>query len=267
MSIRSLLLKFAIASIAFLLLATIYLSFAAKQFRTSATIIVQRPRVENPVVNSEEIKNRWVWLRDGYAAKEDALSDSFFAEARRPDSELHTLWEEFRKDKLAAGASEDDLVSLFAEAHKRVALEVDFTGGDVNTFVVTARHSNPQYALQLVKAALARIRSFYVHSARDEYHRTLQSIQNKIASLRQHHPRPTGHTASVNTDVLQRTYDQIVVAQTIFEANAAHLTRVISEPVLPRSSSWPKGSVLFIFAEFLALGVALVWQLIRNLKY
>ena len=90
----------------FALAALTYGLVTPKQFEVSASILVRRTAIEPIEGAGEAGKNRWVWVRDGLALKEELSSDATLMEIVRDVPDLSARKDSFcRSSKFNRGRS------------------------------------------------------------------------------------------------------------------------------------------------------------------
>ncbi|MEZ4750332.1 MAG: hypothetical protein R3B54_06820 [Bdellovibrionota bacterium] len=227
---------------------TFYFLLSSTSFQR-AGMVVNRSQMSRLNPSLEDSKNRWVWVRDGYAIKEALLSGEFLSQLI---DELPLLKERYTRYQEAQGARVDGVAGathadLRAEFVRQIAreLSVDFLGGDSFTFVLTARDANPLLGKRLLAKLIDRIRYLVVEEPKAAY-------QNSLASLR---TEMSKKQSSSTLRFLDETYQSVLATSILFEAQAGKRVDVVERPAIPLESAWPKNGRLLILA--LALGIAL----------
>ncbi|MCB0403243.1 MAG: hypothetical protein KDD51_00555 [Bdellovibrionales bacterium] len=238
-----------IAVLASLSVAVLYRLLTPKQYTVFARVVVNRSQIETPNLALEDTKNRWVWVRDGYAIKEALLSGEYLGQLI---DELPLLKERYSRFQDRQGARVDSVAGatpadLRAEFVRQVSkeLNVDFLGGDSFTYVLSARDPNPLLAKRLLSKLIDRIRYLVVEEPKAVYQNGLLLLRNE--RLKKQNP--------TTQRFLDETYQSLLVASLLFEAQAPRRLEIVQRPAIPLESSWPKSARLFLLA--LAIGVTL----------
>ncbi|MCB0418484.1 MAG: hypothetical protein KDD39_12605, partial [Bdellovibrionales bacterium] len=195
-----------------LIVAALYATLSPKQYLVSARVVVNRSQIEAPNLAMEDSKNRWVWVRDGYAIKEALLSGEFLNQLI---DELPLLKERYARYQetqgaridAVAGATHADLRAEFVAKLSR-ELSVDFLGGDSFTYVLSAKDANPLLAKRLLNKLMDRVRYLVVEEPKAAYQSALTSLQAEIAKK---------HTPTT-LSFLNETYQSLLAASLLFDA-------------------------------------------------
>jgi hypothetical protein len=220
-----------------------YARLASPIYQAVGMAALERPHVEIPNASNEDLKNRWVWVRDGLALQQALISDDFLVSLI---STVPAMNERFAHFSTQTGyhrenVSERDLRLAFSE-HLRREIQVDYTGGDANGFVITVRDGQATVARDIAAAALARLRSLALDAVADEYSRTRHALEGRPES---------------------KAIESARLAQ---QAYAEGAFRILREPFEPLRPVWPRRDLLLALGIFFGalVGMALEFLLGRK---
>lgn len=232
-----------------LLAGLVYGLVATKKYEVSARIVINRGQIEAPNLPMEESKNRWVWVRDGYAIKDSLVASDFLTGLIEKLPLLRQRFESFAEASVSrmarvSGASSSDLRAQFvSDLGKQIS--VDFLGGDSFTFVITVRDSAPLLAKEILSKLIDRIRFLVVDETRAGYEKSLALLRSEITK------KHSGATRAY----LGETYQNLLAHSVLFEAQADKRVEVVQQPAIPLDATWPQPDRLLLFALLLGLAV------------
>jgi uncharacterized protein involved in exopolysaccharide biosynthesis len=218
--------------------AGVYAKLTPPIYQCSVMAALDRPHVEVPSSTNEDQKNRWVWVRDGLALQQDLVSDVFLTELIAGTPPLAARFDQFASEA-AHGISQTDLRLAFAEKLRR-EIQVDYTGGDANGFIITVRDADPVTARRIAEASLDQLRKLALDAVADEYRRV--------------------HTA-LNGRPEEKAIESARLARAAFAEKAL---RTLREPYTPLRPVWPRRGLLVFLGAFLGALAGWGWQLLRE---
>lgn len=243
----------------FALGALIYDHFAPEQYEVLGRVTVHRTQVEAPNASTEESKNRWIWVRDGYAIKDSLLSQDLLSSILAKSNLLQQRYQEFLKDNgsliqdaAKRGLGDADLQIQFL-ADFRKSIDVDYLGGDAFTFVITVRDKSAILAKEVVAVLIDRLKSLVIQDTQAAYDKSLLALQEELRR----------NTTPEIRASLADTYRGLLSSKVLFVAGAARRVEVVQAPSIPLTPIWPKIDRLLILAMVagLALGLLLEYAL------
>lgn len=238
--------------------AVVYSVVVPEKYEVTARVVVHRSPVEAPNLADEASRNRWVWVRDGYAIQDALLSHDFLLSLVEKSPLLKERYERFVSKHQAKirelyrfGIADSDLRAQFLVDFKS-ALSVDYLGGDAFTYVIKVHDEYPALAREVATAILARLRELVVDETRASYRDSLLAIRREIRRT----------TLPDIKEYLGETYRGLLASSILFEASSARRVEVIQAPSMPLQSVWPKIDRLLILALVAGLGLGLLTELL-----
>ncbi len=236
--------------------ALVYDFFAPEQYEVLGRVTVHRTQVEAPNASTEESKNRWIWVRDGYAIKDSLLSQELLSSILAKSSLLQGRYKEFLRDNdglikesVKRGLGDSDLQIQFLADFRR-SIEVDYLGGDAFTFVITVRDKSPILAKEVVTVLVDRLRSIVIEDTEKAYDQSLLALQEELRSNTT--PEIRAHLAD--------TYRGLLSSKVLFAAGASRRVEVVQAPSIPLTPIWPKIDRLLILAMVAGLAMGLLLE-------
>jgi len=236
--------------------ALVYDYFAPEQYEVVGRVTVHRTQVEAPNASTEESKNRWIWVRDGYAIKDSLLSQDLLSSILAKSSLLQARYRDFLKDNdrliqesQKRGLGDSDLQIQFLADFRR-SIEVDYLGGDAFTFVITVRDKSAVLAKEVVTVLVDRLRSIVIEETTKAYDQSLAALQDELR--RNTTPEIRAHLAD--------TYRGLLSSKVLFAAGAGRRVEVVQAPSIPLTPIWPKIDRLLILALVAGLATGLLLE-------
>lgn len=233
-----------------------YDAISPSLYEVTSRVVVHRSPVETPNYSTEESKNRWIWVRDGYAIKDSLLSQPFLSALLTQSPGLQDRYKEYLADNAATikassthGVSDSDLQIQFLAEFKE-GLEVDYLGGDAFTYVIKVRDKSAVLAKEVAVALVEKLRALVVDNTRQSYARSLAALQVELRK---------NQTPEVQ-QYLGETYRSILGASILFDASADRRIEVVQAPSIPLKAVWPKLDRLLILAAVAGLALGLLLE-------
>lgn len=237
-------------------------------FKVTSSIVVYRSQIEPPELVPEDSKNRWVWVRDGLAAKEAILADSVLLSIAQADPVLKTRLDRMQKDaKKNAFRSEEDLQLQFVhELRKKIS--IDYTGGDVYSYIFTVKDEDPEMAKRLSKNLMEEYRKIAIDKTKKAYETSLAQLKKKKEDLEgltlrtlssnEHASEKKAVAARSASDELvyvRNMYQKLMTAQLLFQAEAGERIVILQNPYIPESPVWPDYKLLLLAGGLFGLTI------------
>jgi uncharacterized protein involved in exopolysaccharide biosynthesis len=245
-----------ITILTFVLGALIYDVFAPEQYEVMGRVVVHRSQIEAPNLSTEESKNRWIWVRDGYAIKDSLLSQDLLSSILERSALLRDRFKEYLgendsqiRESMKRGLGDGDLKIQFLAEFRR-AIDVDYLGGDAFTYVITVKDKSPVLAKEVVGVLVDRLRALVVEETKASYDRSLAALQAEIRSNTT--PEIRAHLAE--------TYRGVLSSRVLFMADSSRRVEVVQAPSIPLTPIWPKIDRLLILAAVAGLAIGLLLE-------
>lgn len=217
--------------ILFTIAGSIYSLAAPKVYSSKSHIALFRLKVENPDYNSEESRNRWIWIRDGLNLRSAVITDSVIEKIADTNETAKVLSVKFPNKH------------LFYEYMKKL-IDVQFTGADENNFLIEVKAPSAKLALELNTAVFDRIKYLATTADQKNFEELVKEIKNKQKDL-----QDDKATYSFYEDKLRKmTFNHIVEQkqrETAFE--------IISNPTLNDHPIWPMHRLIIVMSALIGL--------------
>ncbi|MBI1861138.1 MAG: hypothetical protein HYR96_09500 [Deltaproteobacteria bacterium] len=218
------------------LLAGIAAKLIPPRFESRSVVLVQRNRVAFPGMNFEEDKNRWVWVRDGFALRDSLLADQFLIDYL----ETRPAFQE-RLEKKAPS----EYAWPWLSDRVRRQIRVDYTGGDEFSYVIVARDRNPEEARALAEVLSKRLVTLATTDLTAQYQQTLAHFEKRLSEL---------PPKSEDSKALRAKYRELKMATWLQEAQERNAVKILEGARFPHAPCWPRGGLWICIGA--VLGVA-----------
>lgn len=233
-------------------IAGIYSALTPEIYESAGRVLIHREVVEVPPQANEATKNRWIWVRDGYALKDALVSQDFLSSFLGKHSILQAHYAEFAKAQKVP-ATESDRRSQFLTEFRK-AIDVEWLGGDAFIYVIRVRDRSAALARDLTTALVERLKTLPAERAQQAYHDSLTALQAQINNSR----------SPKTKEELQETYRKIFVSSVLYSGSAPSRVEVIETPSVPLRSIWPRIDRLLVLAAIAGLAIGLLLEYILS---
>jgi hypothetical protein len=213
----------------FLIASLIYIKFSAKIYSSKSHIAMFRLKIDIPDGNSEESRNRWIWIRDGLNLRSALLTDEMLDQI-------------IKSNKTAAEISKNYLSNTLAKNYIRSLANIQFTGADENNFLIEVKAIDPILAYELNKLIFNRIKYLATDADKNNFNEVLQDIKEKQNEFK------------LDPDTYHYYQDKIrkmVFSQTIEQKQREKSFQIISPPEINDSPIWPNHLAIILTMLFL----------------
>lgn len=221
--------------ILFALMGAIYSFTTSKIYSSKSHVAIFRLKIENPEYNSDESRNRWIWIRDGLNLKSALV----------PDDLLKLLVE---KNNAAKKLSVKYPTSILFFDALRKMINIQFTGADENNFIIEVKSISPELSFDLNTLIFERIRYLAVTADKDLFSAVIFQIKAKQKEF-------------LNDKVSYNFYEDKIRKMTfnhiLEQKQKEDSFKIIAPPSLNTIPAWPKPFLLIGVFSFLGL----VWGL------
>ncbi len=250
----------------FALAALTYGLVTPKQFEVSASILVRRTAIEPIEGAGEAGKNRWVWVRDGLALKEELSSDATLMEIVRDVPDLSARKDSFKATGTAASTAETaaDQEVLFLETLRK-EIKVLFNGADESVYEITVRDANPKVARQVVEALTLQLKRLVIDEAAAARHEGIAALaQQVVASEDAPGSKFVAATGASHAKDRLDDYRVFLTARDqLAKTEDDSRIRLLRHPV-KAELAWPKIPFLVVLGALFGSAMALVLDLSRS---
>lgn len=247
----------------FALAALGYAKMTPNVYEVSAAVLVRRTQVEPMEGASEASKNRWVWIRDGLALKEELTSDDVLSGALKDVPALQA-----RRDAYAAKAKINDLppgdqdVLFFEELRKQIT--VTFNGGDESVYGLTFRDKDAKVARETVTALIAQLKRLAVDEAAAARRDAVDALERKaLAGDAEPGSKFVTATTSRGKERLDDYRVLLAARDELYKTEDQSRVKILRHPV-KAGVAWPKVPVLMILGALVGCAAALLTDLQRS---
>ena len=161
--------------ILFPIIFLIYGKFSKPVFESSGAVTIFRSKVENPHFINEELRNRWIWIRDGLSVKANILNHNFLKSLVENNEVLKTRLKDFIDGNKTKGDIED-LNILFLENLKK-GINIDYTGGDENSYLFKVKDSDKALPKFIINELIKRVKYLFVDQVSETYATSLDNLE------------------------------------------------------------------------------------------
>lgn len=248
---------------AFALAALGYARMTPSTFEVTAEVLVRRTQVEPMEGASEAAKNRWVWIRDGLALKEELTSDDVLAETLKGVPALQARRDAFvTRAKLADLPSGDQDVLFFEEFRKQIT--VVFNGGDESVYGLTIRDKDAKLARETVTALIAQLKRLAVDEAAAARRDAVDALERKaLAGDTELGSKFVSATTSRGKERLDDYRVLLAARDELYKTEDQNRVKVLRHPV-KAEVAWPKAPLLMILGALAGCAAALLIDLQRS---
>jgi capsular polysaccharide biosynthesis protein len=215
----------------FTMAGTIFSLTSTKMYVSKSHIALFRLKIETPDSNSEESRNRWVWIRDGLNLKSALITDEMLDNIIISNSTAKEKAEHYKNKQLM----KEYLKSL---------INIQFTGADENNFLVEVKAPSPSLAFDLNTIIFDRIRYLAVEADESNFKSVLDELRKKQSELKLDPDTYGFYQDKIRKMVFTHTIDQK-------QRESAFL--IISKPALNEQPIWPNHKMIIILSAFIGL--------------
>jgi uncharacterized protein involved in exopolysaccharide biosynthesis len=244
-----------------------YAKLTPNLYDVTADVLLRRSQVEPIEGAGEAAKNRWVWVRDGLALKEELTSDETLAAVLKDVPELAARQAAFAEKAKLGDLDAADQEVLYLESLRR-QINVVFNGADESVFSLTLRDRDPRLARQVVKALIGQLKRLAVDEAAAARREAVQALgQKALAGDVGLGSKFVATVAGRGKDRLDDYRIFLAARDELYKTEDDSRVRVLRHPV-KAELAWPKVPFLMIAGAILGAALALLIDLQRsgNLK-
>ena len=228
----------------FLIASLLYINFSERIYSSKSHIAIFRLKIDTPDGNSEESRNRWIWIRDGLNLRSALLTDEMLDQI-------------IKSNKTASDISKNYLSNTLAKNHIRSLAKIQFTGADENNFLIEVKAINPILAYDLNNLIFNRIKYLATDADKNNFNEVLQDIQEKQNEFK------------LDPDTYNYYQDKIrkmVFAQTLEQKQREKSFQIISKPEINDSPIWPNHIAIISTMLFLGFIFGIILEYVYFLK-
>lgn len=234
-----------VSLVTFTLLGCLYSSLAPKIYTSKSHVALFRMKIEDPDYNTDESRNRWIWIRDGLNVKSALVTDSVIDKISQSNSTAKELRSQFNSK------------SSYYEYMKKL-IDVQFTGADENNFIVEVKAPAPKLAYELNIAVFDRIKYLAIVADQKKFDDLLNDIKLKAEEVKS----DQNAYAFYQDKIKKMTFNHLVE-----QKQRENSFEIISPPALVPDPIWPNPKLIIVMTAFigLMLGLALDF-LLKNMN-
>lgn len=215
--------------ILFITFGVIYSATTPNIYLSKSQVALFRLKIENPDYDSEESRNRWIWIRDGLNLKSALITDTSLLEITKTN--------ETAKRMAMHYSNPHTLVDVL-----RKMINIQFTGADENNFIVEVKAPSALLAHDLNKMVFDRIKYLATTADKDNFESLITQIKNKQLEL----AADKGAYAFYDDKIRKMTFNHLVEQKQKEDA-----LKVISNPTINQDPIWPRPFVTVIIFAFI----------------
>lgn len=195
-------------------------------FESTSIIMLKRSQMERSGHSTQDIGNRWVWVRDGLELKNELVSEGVLKQVL---------------EKVAVKAPSIQPAPELSKIRKQV--EVHYSGGDDNLFTIRVQQSDSSLAQTMAQAYLEVFPNLAIERRMQALESSLSTMERSLSDI------------DLNTEQLSRKIEIIeTIKSDITLAKSERDQRiVVIQSASPAVRIWPKP--LFILVAFSFFGV------------
>lgn len=161
-----------------IIIASIYISISASIYKATSKVVIKRSKLEAPTISTPEIRNRWVWLRDGLDLKANLDSEqmllTLFVNEKSLNIDFPSTFENFSKKH----------ITQFRKFKNNI--QIDYSGPDDNIFRISTSFHNKKGALLLNKKLITTFKKLYLAEGKEAQKDLISSLENQDLSKSSH---------------------------------------------------------------------------------
>jgi hypothetical protein len=213
----------------FTVVGIVYSLTTSKIYISKSHVALFRLKIETPDNNSEESRNRWIWIRDGLNLKSALVTDEMLESIIDTNSTAKILSVRYKnKQKMM-----DYLKSL---------VNIQFTGADENNFLIEVKATNPILAFDLNTKIFDRIKYLAVVADQSNFEMVLAELRKKQTEL----------AAEPETFAFyQEKIRKMVFTHTVEQKQRESSFQVISKPDMNELPIWPNYKLIIVLFAFI----------------
>lgn len=147
------------------LIGLIYVFNLKKQYTSTSQVVIFRQKVENPDISSDELSNRWIWIRDGLNQKSALITEELLTSISSRNYKLPDK----NKDR-------NETLKKF--------INIQFTGADENNFIIEVTSPDPYLSFDLNQALFKRLKHLAVDSYEINFNKIIDKLNSKKNELK-----------------------------------------------------------------------------------
>jgi capsular polysaccharide biosynthesis protein len=219
-------------SVLFFTAAGLFYSFTTTKIYTSKSqTALFRLKIEAPDINSEESRNRWIWIRDGLNLKSALVTDKML--------ENITITNPTAKEQLKKYPDKQLMMEYL-----RSLINIQFTGADENNFIVEVKAPDPLLAFELNSNVFDRIKYLAIDADRENFNSVMVELKKKQSELK---------TEPQTNEFYDDKIRKLIFTQTIDQKQRENAFKIISYPTVNKYPVWPAHKLIIIISVFMGL--------------
>lgn len=234
----------------FVIMGIIYAFKCSPVYEVTSVSTISRKTIENPDYPLPEVRNRWVWLRDGLTLKNNLMAEQLIWRIvinNKILSKEFSLKVEFEKLSSEDHAKINDIKKNF---------NVDYSGPDDNIYTIKVKHQLKDIALEINKSLIVELSNLVLHKMALTYKEIiLQLKQKKITA------KNTSHINYI-TNLVHKLEASQIVERTLSKQRF----KLIQSPQNSIKKVWPKIPFLILAFTILGLTTGFIFKFIFDFK-
>lgn len=219
-----------------LLISGVYILISPKTYKAKSQALILRTKLDEENFNTEESKNRWIWIRDGLNLKTLVTSDL----------ELINFINANKQDFL----NPDLNVNL---RNIKSMIEVTYTGADDNNYIIEVKSNNKVLTEKLNKFLFNRIKYLSTEKPQEEYEVIINELK-KEANL---------YPATSNSyQLIQSKISKLNALKSIELIQNANRFQTIVPPTMEVQPIWPNKKIIIFIGLLAGLIIGIAFELI-----
>ena len=219
-----------------LIISGVYILISPKTYKAKSQALILRTKLDEENFNTEESKNRWIWIRDGLNLKTLVTSDL----------ELINFINANKQDFL----NPDLNVNL---KNIKSMIEVTYTGADDNNYIIEVKSNNKILTEKLNKFLFNRIKYLSTEKPQEEYEVIINELK-KEANL---------YPATSNSYLLiQSKISKLNALKSIELIQNANRFQTIVPPTMEVQPIWPNKKIIIFIGLLSGLIIGIAFELI-----
>lgn len=220
-----------INALIFLFFGYIYSIYTPHIYQATSIASLSRKSIENPEYGLPELRNRWVWMRDGLNYKNILEADSTAQAILEQTNKLRSL-----------GKANLKTITL---KDLKSGINIDFSGPDDNLYTIKTKFKNPKTTLYINNALLNKLQIIIQNQQLENYQNVIDSLSEKSESA----------IDQKEKEYINNIIYKLKVTKVTVKTLSNKLFQIIQSPTNSIIKAWPK--VPFIIISFTIMGLTL----------